>query len=278
MSNLYSTIEALCYEKEISITTMCKESGVNRGSLTDLKSGRKKQLAPQTLSKIADYFGVTVDSILGREINPTVKAAVTDADIKMALFGEDNEVTDEMWKEVKIFVEYLKFKNINGNASICLEPIKMNFSQKLKELRKSKNITQEELAKAIGAERSSVGKYETGSIPSIEKLTKIAQFFDVSTSELLDNITMSYAKTPVKTADIENNDFNASDEMWMKQLKKLRQERGLLQKDIAAYLGIDRTTYVKYENGISEPDFTTLKKISILFDVSIDFILGNEKV
>ena len=64
----------------------------------------------------------------------------------------------------------------------------MNFSEKLKKLRKSKKITQEELAKIINVERSSIGKYESSTtIPSNETLIKIANYFNVSTDYLLGN-------------------------------------------------------------------------------------------
>ena len=59
----------------------------------------------------------------------------------------------------------------------------------------------------------------------------------------------------------------------MKNLRNLREKRGLLQKDVAANLGIDRTTYVKYERGQSEPNFETLKKLASYFDVPVEFIL-----
>ena len=62
----------------------------------------------------------------------------------------------------------------------------------------------------------------------------------------------------------------------MEHLKKLRIQKGLYQKDVASYLGIDRTTYVKYENGTSHPDYETLAKLSNLFQVTIDHILGND--
>lgn len=64
----------------------------------------------------------------------------------------------------------------------------------------------------------------------------------------------------------------------MEQLKKLRKEKGVLQKDVVAYLGIDRTTYVKYENGASEPDNETLIKIADYYGVTTDFLLGRENV
>ena len=50
MSDLYNRIEILCKEKKISITTMCKESGASRASLSDLKVGRKQSLSADTLS------------------------------------------------------------------------------------------------------------------------------------------------------------------------------------------------------------------------------------
>lgn len=67
MSKLYNTIEELCHQKDITITTLCKESGASRGSLTDLKKGRKQTLATDTLSKIAAYFDVSIDYLLGNE-------------------------------------------------------------------------------------------------------------------------------------------------------------------------------------------------------------------
>jgi transcriptional regulator with XRE-family HTH domain len=60
----------------------------------------------------------------------------------------------------------------------------------------------------------------------------------------------------------------------MNKLKELRTERGKIQREIAEYLGIDRTTYGKYETGASEPDFETTLKIAEYFDVSVDYLLG----
>lgn len=70
MSKLYERIDHLCSERHINITTMCKESGASRGSLTDLKVGRKQSLSVETLRKIADYFNVSTDYLLGKEKTP----------------------------------------------------------------------------------------------------------------------------------------------------------------------------------------------------------------
>lgn len=50
----------------------------------------------------------------------------------------------------------------------------------IKGLRKAAGMTQKELADAIGIDRSSIGKYETGTQPSSEVLMKLASFFNVS--------------------------------------------------------------------------------------------------
>lgn len=60
----------------------------------------------------------------------------------------------------------------------------------------------------------------------------------------------------------------------MERLKQLRKNKKLLQRDVAAYLGVDRTTYVKYETGVSEPSMEILSRLSEFFDVSVDFLLG----
>lgn len=66
MNELYKRIEDLCKTNKITITDMCRASGAPRGSLSDLKMGRTNGLNANTLSKIADYFGVSVDQLLGK--------------------------------------------------------------------------------------------------------------------------------------------------------------------------------------------------------------------
>lgn len=60
----------------------------------------------------------------------------------------------------------------------------------------------------------------------------------------------------------------------MERLKELRIQRGLYQKDVATKLGVDRTTYVKYENGRSEPNHEMLQKLADIFETTTDYLLG----
>ncbi len=67
MSEVYSRIEHLCARKKVDITTMCREAGVGRAILSELKMGRTKKLSTATLQKMADYFNVSVDYLLTGE-------------------------------------------------------------------------------------------------------------------------------------------------------------------------------------------------------------------
>lgn len=65
MGTLYESIKSLCDEKGIKPGKMCVETGISKGLITDLKMGRKKSIQVETAQKIADYFGVSVDRVLG---------------------------------------------------------------------------------------------------------------------------------------------------------------------------------------------------------------------
>lgn len=75
MSELYNLIESLCKEKGTNITAMCKAAKISRAPLTELKMGRSKTLSSATLSKIAAYFGVSVDYLLGNKEKPADQEA-----------------------------------------------------------------------------------------------------------------------------------------------------------------------------------------------------------
>lgn len=60
----------------------------------------------------------------------------------------------------------------------------------------------------------------------------------------------------------------------MERLKELRIKHGLLQKEVAKKIGVDRTTYVKYEKGSSDPNFKILQRLADYFNVTIDYLLG----
>lgn len=59
-------------------------------------------------------------------------------------------------------------------------------------------------------------------------------------------------------------------------LRELRKSQGYTQETLAKKLGISASAVGLYEQGRREPDNETLKKLSKIFNVSIDYLLGFE--
>ncbi len=81
----------------------------------------------------------------------------------------------------------------------------------LKELRKEKNITQEELAEKMGVSRRTVSRWETGSnMPDMDILIDISDFYEVDLREILDGerknkqMDKEVKETVLKVAEYEN--------------------------------------------------------------------------
>lgn len=117
LNKMYALIEDLCKRKGVNITQMCKDAGVSRGNLTDLKMNRTTELSTKTLAKLSLYFGVPMEYLIGGEETKNAPVAndrrvVTDEDIKFALFGGSGDITDAMYEEVKSFAAYIKSRGV----------------------------------------------------------------------------------------------------------------------------------------------------------------------
>ncbi len=62
--------------------------------------------------------------------------------------------------------------------------------------------------------------------------------------------------------------------IFRERLLEQRKLYGYTQRDMAERLGISQPSYVRYENGTSEPTQENLVKIADIFDVSTDYLLG----
>mgnify|MGYP000540419868 CR=1 FL=1 len=55
---------------------------------------------------------------------------------------------------------------------------------------------------------------------------------------------------------------------------QLKTDRDLLQKDIAAAIGLSLRAYQYYEKGQKEPTLSVLVRLADFFDVSLDYLVG----
>ena len=64
--------------------------------------------------------------------------------------------------------------------------------------------------------------------------------------------------------------------MLGEKIKKYREAKKITQAEIAELLGVSPATVSKYEAGTLEPNIESIKKLSELFDVSIDELLKDD--
>ena len=95
----------------------------------------------------------------------------------------------------------------------------MEFSEKLTQLRKSKNMTQEELAAMLYVSRAAVSKWESGrGLPNIDSLKAIAALFGMPVDELLSGeelLSAAQSETREKTQRLQSSLFGLLDVMHL---------------------------------------------------------------
>ena len=112
MCTLYDRIIELCKEKGVSGSRMCLDLGLSKSTLSDIKSGRKKGVSTATAQKMAAYLGVSVDYLLGEETQKAPadngKRSVSDDDLKFALFGDCENVSDDDLADVLRYAAFVQ--------------------------------------------------------------------------------------------------------------------------------------------------------------------------
>ena len=95
----WETFVNLCNEHDIKPNPVAKALGIPSGSVTDWKKGKTPRST--TLQKIADYFGVTVDYLLGNEakekgttqmVAPITELSPREVQVALAYRAQDDAV------------------------------------------------------------------------------------------------------------------------------------------------------------------------------------------
>ncbi len=69
-------------------------------------------------------------------------------------------------------------------------------------------------------------------------------------------------------------DFGGLVMSFSDRIIQLKNERKLLQKDIASSVGLSLRAYQYYEKGQKEPTLSVLLRLADYFDVSLDYLVG----
>lgn len=87
MNDLYNRIAELCHAKSITPGKLCSEIGIRRSLLSDLKMERKQTLSAETLTKIAAFFDVSVDYLLGKTDKKNSPVEIMDEEARDEFVG-----------------------------------------------------------------------------------------------------------------------------------------------------------------------------------------------
>jgi transcriptional regulator with XRE-family HTH domain len=172
----------------------------------------------------------------------------------------------------------------------------ITIGKNMSELRKKFNLTQKEICAVVGVNASTYKHYELGDrMVPISVLQDLSKFYRVSTNYFFENMPELSVKEQLEldryaekvansnrkyiTIDI-NNPTKGLDEIEDKtqararlRIKNLRLENNKMQKDIASYLGIDLSTYNKYEKGSRKLSNEVVKKIAEYYNISVSDIV-----
>ena len=110
MGTLYENIIALCNKRGIKGGKMCSDIGMSKGILTDLKMGRQASISTANAQKIATYFGVSVDYVLGKEKAPTESSerTVDLSEVDIAFYNGFNELSEDDKETVRDMVRIMR--------------------------------------------------------------------------------------------------------------------------------------------------------------------------
>lgn len=115
---LLERIKGLCKERNIALRKLEQEIGVSNGAIS---KWNKSSPSIETLNKVADYFGVSTDYLLGKtdqkEKAPANAEAedtkITDETLKFALWGDASNIDDADLEDVRRYAAFIAERKNN---------------------------------------------------------------------------------------------------------------------------------------------------------------------
>lgn len=144
-------------------------------------------------------------------------------------------------------------------------------ANRIKQLRKERNLTQAELAKSIDISDIAIKSYETGRRePNSKAMAALEDFFQVSGKYLrgeTDERLPSNEFKNVTCRKVPNQEIG-------KRIRLLRKELGLTQEQLAEATGLSYSAISNYEQSFREPNSKCMVILENLFGVSGAYLRG----
>lgn len=130
-------------------------------------------------------------------------------------------------------------------------------AKQLKEVRKSRGLTQEQVAEALRVSVGTISGYERGyRRPDPDMIVQLADLYDVSTDYILGRHTIT-----------QTNVFG-------QKIREMRISKELTPDALSKSLDISSDILTSYEAGTRTPDLYIAEKLATYFGVSVDYLLG----
>lgn len=141
------------------------------------------------------------------------------------------------------------------------QTINNEFGRKLKQIRKERNMSQDEFANLLGTSKQVISRYETAQrIPKITTVSEYAQKLDISLEQLIN--------------------YNNGGSTYMtlgKQIKKFRIRKGLTQEQLGTLLNKAGSTVRSWELDNSQPSPQTLCLLCDVLGTTPNVLLEKEE-
>ena len=179
------------------------------------------------------------------------------------------------------------------------DTINIVIGKHMAELRAKFNLSQKEICQVIGVNRNTYKDYEIGNrtVP-LQILRELAKFYKVSYNYFFEDMPelsaqeqrqlFMYSSAVIndkqKYIALDLTNPNAMKDYFDKEEKKiqskvrlrvkqLRLDNNKTQDDIAKYLGVDKSTYNKYENGKRKFNNDVVKELAEYYNIKVSDIL-----
>lgn len=108
-------IRALRKRERLTQTDLGKMLGVKKNAVCKWERGEVIDIPTGRIKAMAKIFEVPpsylIDESVAKIPCQTIEGGVPVAKLKIAIFGDDEEITDEMYEEVKRFAAFIKMKH-----------------------------------------------------------------------------------------------------------------------------------------------------------------------
>ncbi len=137
----------------------------------------------------------------------------------------------------------------------------------LRKIRVNKNLSQEIISDALQITLSSYSRYERGvTEPKFETIVKICDFYQISLDEFYRYGNPNYKL--FKIASLKHEIDSEVPMNWGDLIKRVREQKGITQQNLAEELKVDKSTIVRWER-VGKIKTSMLEKIAKALGVKL---------